>query len=173
MHRSTSHSAQRAHRRLLHALSVACIPLLAMVAPVACDAGSGGAGVSSGTVTFGAEEGVDFITGRVASPGHFGNSDLYATRSGTGLKLTTGGPNPTVNRPINWFLGPGGVHLTFASLDEVPEEPPDEGMTAALIRARPGNAFVVLTSGGTWVRGWLADADGEAVTIVFARMSGD
>lgn len=134
----------------------------------ACDSADGPGDPVAGTVTFGADEGVDFFTGKVHDPGNFSNSDLFASRSGDGLKLATGGDDPTDNRPVNWFKSGGGVPQTFASLAEVPTDRPGDAMVEPLVKAKTGNGFLVQRADGGYTRGWIASADGGAVTIEFA-----
>lgn len=150
------------------AISVAV--LFALIPLAACDS-SGGAHVTSGTVTFSIEEGVDFTSGRVIDRANYQNADLIATSSGSGVKLATGGPTPADNRPVNWFIGAGGVHKTFGSLAEVPATVPDATMTASLVKAKAGNGFVLLAHGGAYVHGWIAAADGQSVTVQFEPLT--
>ncbi|MCA9513552.1 MAG: hypothetical protein KC635_01265 [Myxococcales bacterium] len=141
--------------------------VLALAPLAACDSAGGGSHVTSGTVTFSIEQGVDFYSGQVVDHANYQNADLIGTSSGTGVKLATGGPSPTENRPVNWFLGTGGVHQTFASLAEVPTTRPDSTMTASLVKAKAGNGFVLEAHGGAYVHGWIQSADGQTVTIQF------
>jgi len=147
-------------------LALLLVALLAFVGPAACDS-EGASGPVAGTLTLTHDQGVDFHTGRLVDPGNFANSDLYATNSGSGLKLATGGDNPTVNRPVNWFLNAGGLHRVFESLAAVPDEPPTEDMTDSLVKAKTGNGFIATTHRGALVRGWVSSADTESVTLVF------
>lgn len=146
--------------------ALATLATLALLAAPACDA-DGEGGPLAGSVTLAHDQGVNFHTGRLVVPGNFANSDLYATSNGSALKLATGGENATVNRPANWFLSAGGIHRTFASLAEVPAEPPTAEMTDSLIKAKTGNGFIVTTHSGALVRGWVSAADAESATIVF------
>lgn len=139
---------------------------LVFIALPACDS-SGGGGPVSGSITLKKDEGVDFHTGALQDPGNYKNSDLYTSSNGTALQLSTGGDSPADNRPVNWFVGNGGVHLTFASLAEVPDEPPSDAMTASLIKTKTGNGFIVVTHKGAMVRGWVSFADADTVTIEF------
>ena len=132
----------------------------------ACDSG-GASGPVSGTLTLAKDQGVDFHTGQLQVPGNFKNSDIYSASNGTALELMTGGDNPTANRPVNWFVGNGGVHQTFASLADVPDVPPSADMTEVLVHAKTGNGFIVTTHRGALVRGWVASADASSVTIEF------
>lgn len=139
---------------------------LACLASTACDsAGSGGP--VSGTITLTKDQGVDFHTGALQAPGNYKNSDIFTSSNGSALQLSTGGDSPADNRPANWFLGGGGVHQVFASLGEVPDGAPTEDMTASLIKAKAGNGFIVTTHARALVRGWIASADAETVTIQF------
>jgi len=147
-------------------IALALLALVFLATP-ACDSSGGGGGPVSGTITLGKDDGVDFHTGALQDPGNFKNSDLFTASNGTALGLITGGDSPTVNRPANWFLGTGGVHRTFSSLAEVPDEPPSEDMTASLIKAKTGNGFIVTTHRGALVRGWVSFADADTVTIEF------
>lgn len=135
----------------------------------ACDAG-GDSGPVSGTVTFGADEGVDLRTGKKKDPGNYANSDLYASQNGGALKLATGGDSPTDNRLVNWFKSGGGIPRTFASLADVPSDKPTDAMFESLLHAEPGQGFVIERADGGFTRGWLASADGSAVTIEFAPL---
>ena len=142
---------------------------LMIVAAAGCADGGGG-GSAAGAVTFGADEGVDFGSGQVKSPGNYVNSDLFATANGALLRLSTGGSSPTKSRPVNWFK-PGGVPWTFESLDEVPDETPGEAMGLPLLNGAPGNGFVALSMDGAWVKGWIEAIDGSSVTLHFAPMA--
>lgn len=124
---------------------------------------------ASGTVTLGIEQGVEFIGGTTQSPGNYRDSDLIARKSGSNISLATGGSSPTENRPINWFRTDGGVLRRFDSFDAVPSDRPDDAMTSPNLSARAGHGFVVLTSRGTWTRGFVEAADGTSVTITFAH----
>jgi len=126
---------------------------------------------ASGTVTLQHEEGVEFIDGTHQRPGNYRDSDLIAFRAGSSLSLVTGGPNPTVYRPINWFVGGGGVMRRFDSLADVPTEAPSDAMASPNNRAQVGHGFVALTSRGTYTRGWIAEADGSKVTIEFQHLA--
>lgn len=123
----------------------------------------------SGTVTLGIEQGVEFVDGTTQSPGNYRDSDLIARKSGSNISLATGGSSPTDNRPINWFRTDGGVLQRFDSFDAVPSDRPDDTMTTPNLAARAGHGFVVLTSRGTWTRGFVEAADGTSVTITFAH----
>lgn len=149
------------------------LTFLALTLGAGCDADGGAPSVQPGTVALAAEQGVDFHAGARVEPGNFANSDLYASRNGTALKLATGGPSPVVNHPVNWFMGANGLHRTFASIDEVPSEPPSDAMTDSLVRARAGNGFVLRTHRGVWVRGWIASADADEVTITWAPLQAE
>ena len=82
--------------------------------------GGGDGGSKSGEVTLTEDTGIDLVTGQFQEKGNSATSDIYATAGSSYLKLTSGGKitNP---RPVNFFLGQGGVHETFGSLSEVPE----------------------------------------------------
>jgi hypothetical protein len=124
---------------------------------------------ASGTVTLGIEQGVEFIDGTTQSPGNYRDSDLIARKSGTNISLATGGSSPTESRPINWFRTDGGVLQRFDTFDAVPSDRPDDTMTTPNLAARAGHGFVVLTSRGTFTRGFIEAADGTSVTITFAH----
>lgn len=145
--------------------ALAALPLSALVpAFAACDSSSP---VPSGVVTLRKEQGVDFFSGEVRIPGDFDNSDLIARTSGSGLSLTTGGPSPVETRPINWFLGAGGVEERFDSLAEVPVTRPGADMTGSNTAVRAGEGFVTRSARGDWTRGWIQATDGTSVTIAF------
>lgn len=137
----------------------------------ACDSDTAGEGPGSAlgrtTLTLGAENGVDFSTHAKVDKANFANSDLFATDNGDALKLATGSDKPTTNRPVNFFLGSGGIHQTFGSLDEVPGDKPDASLTASLPKAKTGNAFVVQGADGAYTKGWIQSATASTVTIVF------
>ena len=120
-----------------------------------------------GEVSLSADTGIDCATGTFQAKGNFANSDLFATAGSNHLKLSTGGSSPTKNRPVNFFLGPGGIHEKFASLDAVPAEPPPADMTQSLVHAKTGNAFVLMRADGGYTRGWVKSADGVKVTIQY------
>jgi hypothetical protein len=147
---------------------VAALPLAAVVSVSACDSASP---VPSGVVTLRKEQGVDFFSGEVMIPGDYRNSDLVARASGGGLSLTTGGPSPVESRPVNWFLGAGGVEARFESLAEVPDERPDAGMTGSNTQVRAGEGFVTRSADGYWTRGWIQATDGASVTVAFEGQS--
>jgi len=121
----------------------------------------------SGTVTFGADEGADFLRGVVRDPGNFANSDLYASRNGEHLKLATGGADPTVNRPVTWFKQ-GGIPKRYTSLAEVPNDLPPDTQPEALLTTQTGNGFVLKRKDGGYTKGWIAAADASSLTIEFA-----
>jgi hypothetical protein len=143
---------------------LASLALAALLPLAACDTESP---VPSGLVTLRKDQGVDFFSGVVQIPGDFDNSDLIARTSGSGLSLTTGGPSPVETRPINWFLGAGGVEQRFGSLAEVPDTRPDAGMTGSNTSVREGEGFVTKSARGHWTRGWIQATDGTSVTIAF------
>ena len=140
-----------------------------------CDDPGGGSGVpadtssgsKSGTVTIGAEEGIDFNKGTKVSSANFQNSDIYATKAGGHLKLAPGGPTPIEYRPINWFLTPGNVHEEFATLADVPDEAPTDTSGTAHPNPETGNAFVVQHSEGGYTKGFLKEVTSLSVTIEF------
>ncbi|TNF37081.1 MAG: hypothetical protein EP329_04040 [Deltaproteobacteria bacterium] len=140
---------------------------LVFIAFPGCDSGTGDNTPATGTVTLKKDDGVDFHTGALQDPGNYKNSDLFTASNGSALQLLTGGDSPTDNRPVNWFLGNGGVHRTFASLAEIPDEPPTEDMTASLIKAKTGNGFILMTHKGALVRGRVTLADADTVTLEF------
>jgi hypothetical protein len=141
-------------------------PFLFALALTAC--GDEAPPPAGGTVTLGADDGVDFHTGLVMSPGNFANSDLFASDNGnSGLKLSSGGDSPTSSRPTLWFRTAGMTLQTFASLADVPAAVPET--SDVLLHAKPGLGFVVETSDGDLVRGWLSAADTESVTIEWTR----
>ena len=128
-------------------------------------------GPRAGTLTMGADEGLDFVSGSVRSPGNFKNSDLYAAANGDlGLKLLTGGPDATKNRPIVWFKGPGGLPATFDAFDDVPNTPAADTDTEQLTHAKAHYGFVLETHTGTQVKGWIEAADKDSVTIQFGPL---
>jgi hypothetical protein len=143
--------------------------LLAATLLVAC--GDDAIVGTSGTVTLRAEQGVEFIDGTFQAVGNYRDSDMIARRSGSNLMLVTGGPNPTVYRPINWFMGDGGLLRRFGSLAEVPKNAPPESMTQPNVLAREGHGFVALTSRGTWTRGFITAAAEGSVTIAFEHLA--
>jgi hypothetical protein len=142
----------------------AALPLVAALSITACDSASP---VPSGLVTLRKEQGVDLFSGEVRVPGDYKNSDLIARASGSGLSLTTGGPNPVTTRPINWFLGAGGVEQRFGSLAEIPDTRPTSDMTGSNTSVREGEGFVTRSADGFWTRGWIQSTDGTSVTIQF------
>ena len=125
----------------------------------------GGSTSDDGSVTLTADTGFDFAKGKFQSNGNYGNSDIYATAGNNHLKLSSGGEKITSPRPVNFFLGAGGIHQTFESLAAVPDDTPDDTMTAALVKAKQGNAFVVKTSSGGYAKGWIRSATEAEVTI--------
>lgn len=138
--------------------------------------GVGGACVEGGTdftsvreVTLSADTGINMVTGEFQEKGNFDNSDVYATAGSTHLKLSSGGKitNP---RDVTFFLGAGGVHATFESLDAVPNEAPETGLNAALVKAKPGNGFVVLMSNGSYAKGWVREADANELHLEYIHL---
>ena len=132
--------------------------------------GGGDGGSKSGEVTLTADTGVDLVAGEFQEKGNSTTSDIYATAGNSYLKLSSGGKitNP---RPVNFFLGPGGVHQTFGSLAEVPEDFPEGSLNAALVHAKEGNAFVVEMSNGGYAKGWIRAASPTEVTLEYARIN--
>jgi hypothetical protein len=129
-------------------------------------------GPRAGMLTMGADEGLDFVAGSVRSPGNFQNSDLYASANGDlGLKLMTGGADPTKNRPILWFKGAGGLPTTFDAFDDVPNTPAADTDTEQLTHAKTHYGFVLETHTGTQVKGWITVADKDSVTIQFGPLA--
>jgi hypothetical protein len=147
--------------------SVAALPLASLVTLTSLSACDSASPVPSGRVTLRKEQGVDFFSGEVRIPGDYKNSDLIARASGDGLSLTTGGTSPVATRPINWFVGGGGVEQRFGSLAEVPDERPDADMTGSNTQVRAGEGFVTRSADGFWTRGWIQATDGASVTIDF------
>ncbi|MFO0745686.1 MAG: hypothetical protein U1F43_08435 [Myxococcota bacterium] len=135
-----------------------------------CDSPSSGPAVS-GTVTLHADDGVDLHSGKVQTPGNFKNSDLYASSNGSSLELASGGATPTQNRPVNWFVTPGGVNETFESLAAVPDDLPSGTSGTPLVHAKTGNGFVVERKDGGYSKGWVKAADATSVTIEFAPLA--
>lgn len=134
---------------------------------VACDSAESVDPVA-GTVSFGADEGVDMLRGTVQDPGNFQNSDLFASRNGGALKLSTGGANPTVNRPVTWFKNGGGVPQKYDSLAEVPNDLPPNEQPEPLLTTQVGNGFVLQRKDGGYSKGWIEAASGESITVQFA-----
>ena len=144
---------------------------LALLAFSGCGDGEGNAPYSgSGQVTLNADTGIDFTTGLFQAKGNYATSDIYATSGGQYLKLASGGPSPTKNRPVDFFLGAGGIHETFDSLAEVPAISPDASKTQALVKAKTGNGFVVENSDGSVTRGWIVEATDAFVRISYDRV---
>jgi len=135
----------------------------------ACD--SGEIVGASGTVTLKKEQGVEFITGTVQATGNYRDSDLIARTSGSSLSLVTGGSSPTDNRPINWFMGGGGVLRRFDNLAVVPTDVPKDTMTGPNLGVKMGHGFIVRTSKNTWTRGWISAADSSSLTIEFEHLA--
>lgn len=129
-------------------------------------------GPRAGTLTMGADEGLDFVAGAVRSPGNFKNSDLYAAANGDlGLQLLTGGPDATKNRPVVWFKSAGGLPETFDSFEAVPTTPAEDTDTEQLTHAKAHYGFVLETHTGTQVKGWIVSADKDSVTIQFGPLT--
>ena len=145
--------------------------VLSLMLFIGCGDGDGESPYSgSGKVTLNADNGIDFTTGVFQAKGNYATSDIYATSGGQHLKLASGGPSPTKNRPVDFFLGAGGIHETFGSLDQVPAISPDATKTQALVKAKTGNGFVVENSDGSVTRGWIAEATDTFVRIHYDRV---
>ena len=125
----------------------------------------------NGNMTLTADTGIDFVSGTFQAKGNWNTSDIYATAGNNHLKLSSGGEKITDPRPVNFFLGAGGMHQTFGSLSEVPDEFPDDTMKASLVKAKQGNAFVVQTSSGGYAKGWISAATDTEVTIEWVRLN--
>jgi len=125
----------------------------------------------SGQVTLTADTGIDFSTGVFQVKGNYANSDIYATAGSGHLKLASGGPSPTKNRAVDFFLGAGGIHETFGSLNEVPAITPATDQTQSLIHAKTGHGFVVLGADGTITRGWIQEATADRLVIHYDRVN--
>ena len=123
-----------------------------------------------GTVTLTADTGIDFTTGIFQSKGNYATSDIYVTSGGEHLMLASGGLNPTKNRPVDFFLGAGGIHETFDTLSQVPAIPPSADKTQSLIKAKTGNGFVVENSDGSITRGWIRSAGDAGLVIDYDRV---
>jgi hypothetical protein len=132
-----------------------------------CAEADGTSFAGHGEVSLSADTGIDCSTGTFQAKGNYANSDLFATAGSSHLKLATGGSDPTKNRPVNFFLGLGGIHETFVSLDDVPAGIPTSDMTQSLIHAKTGNGFVLMRADGGYTRGWITYADGVKVTIQY------
>lgn len=150
-----------------------CAPMLLLAVAVASSlaaCGDDAAPPAGGTITLARDEGVDFGTGKVRDPGNYANSDLFATANGdSGMKLASGGDNPTHNRPITWFFTPGGLPSQFPDLASVPRAPLPTG-AEQLVHAKTGNGFLLETADGDHVRGWLAAASATSITIEWQRV---
>jgi len=148
--------------KLLVALALTAVsPLLAC--------GDDAAPPDAGTITLERGQGIDFGTGKVRDPGTYANADLFSTFNGdAGMKLTTGGDNPTHNRAITWFRN-GGLPAQFPDLASVPKAPLPTTWEQ-LIHAKTGNGFLLETADGDHVRGWLAAASESSVTIEWQRV---
>ena len=133
--------------------------------------GGGDGDTGSGSMTLNADSGIDFVTGTFQENGNWNNSDIYATAGSSHLKLASGGEKITDPRPVNFFLGAGGLHETFDSLAAVPNEYPDDTMKASLVKAKQGNAFIVQTSSGGYAKGWISAASDSQVTIEWIRLN--
>jgi len=132
--------------------------------------GGGDSDSGNGTIGLSADTGINFVTGKFQEKANYNNSDIYATAGNNHLKLASGGEKITDPRPVNFFLGAGGIHETFESLAAVPDEFPDDTMKASLVKAKQGNAFVVKTSSGGYAKGWISAATNTEVTIQWIRL---
>ena len=123
----------------------------------------------SGSTTLTRNTGLDFTTGALMNPGTYANSDLYATENGdSGMRLATGGDNPTDNRPSIWFRNAGNVLRTFASLSEVPSDAPTG--VDFMTNAKTGFGFVLESVDGDLIRGWISNATATSVSIEWDRL---
>jgi hypothetical protein len=146
-----------------------CFAFLAISLFVGC-VGGGDSPSGNGSVTLTADTGIDFVSGSFQEKGNWNTSDIYATAGSNHLKLASGGEKITDPRPVNFFLGPGGIHETFDSLAAVPDEFPDATMKASLVKAKQGNAFVVQTASGGYAKGWISASTDSQVTIQWVRL---
>lgn len=143
------------------------LPLLSLVFLACADDAS--APPQSGSTTLTKNTGLDFTTGALKNPGTYANSDLYATENGdSGMRLATGGDNPTDNRPSVWFRNAGSVLRTFASLDEVPTDAPTG--VDFMTNAKTGYGFVLESVDGDLIRGWIKSATATSVSIEWDRL---
>ena len=148
------------------------ISILLLILPLGFGCVGGGDGASgNGTMTLTADTGIDFVKGTFLEKGNSYNSDIYATAGNNHLKLSSGGEMISQPRPVNFFLGAGGIHETFESLADVPDEYPDSSMTAALVKAKQGNAFVVQTASGGYAKGWISASSATEITIQWVRLN--
>ena len=76
--------------------------------------------------------GIDVVADAFVPDASFANADLFATHNSDGLRLSTGGPSPTVSRPVNWFIGTDSKPILFSSFADIPAVLPPDDMTAAL-----------------------------------------
>lgn len=145
--------------------------LVGLAALAACDDAS--PPPDEGTVTLAGEQGIDFATGATRVPGNYANSDIFFTQNGdAGMKATTGGDNPTVNRPITWFRTGGQIAQIFPDLASVPTGPAPTTYDA-LVHAKVQNGFLMRAKNGDLVRGWLAAASAGSVTLQWERVAGE
>ncbi|MDP6946316.1 MAG: hypothetical protein QF464_19360 [Myxococcota bacterium] len=129
------------------------------------------------TATFGHEQGVNMLTSEVftgqgESPaGTFANSDLFAKANGDALKLYTGGPTSSKNRPVEWFQT-GGTADIFDCLsdcdNQVPSEPVPTADGLPLNQAEAGNGFILVVSTGHAFKGHITSASATSVTVEYA-----
>ena len=125
-------------------------------------------GPASGTVSFGAEQGVDMTTALRVDDANYVNTDMWATNAGGHLKLQPGGDSPTRYRSVNWFFkDSAGVYEKFPSLADVRETRPSVENGTALTKPQQGNGFVLKTRSGKWDKGWLQAVSDTSITIAF------
>jgi hypothetical protein len=130
----------------------------------------GGPPPDAGTVSIANDQGIDFSSGALEDPGNYANSDIFATANGdSGMKVVTGGNNPTHNRPITWFRTGGGIAPQFSDLASVPSAPAPTAYDA-LVHAKSGNGFLVRAANGDLVRGWLSSATANTITVQWERI---
>jgi len=135
---------------------------------LACGA-DGDSSCSGDKVTLQADQGVSFGDGCVQTPGNFKNSDLYATDSGTYLKLSTGGPNSAHTMPVQWNTG-----KTFSSLEEVPvpaAELSGDGIPLPSVKSNMGFVLKNYTT-GDYTKVWVqtAEPNSGSITLQFEQI---
>lgn len=108
--------------------------------------------------------GIDVAAAALVANASFANADLFATHNGDGLRLSTGGPSPTVSRPVNWFIGADKKPQLFSTFTGIPAVLRDADMTAALPIAVQRVGFVLQTEDGGWARGWVRDVTWDSFT---------
>jgi hypothetical protein len=151
----------------VHLLLGGALAVMASLALVACDSGEDAA-TQRGTVTLQAEQGVNFATGEVLTPGNFQNSDLFVTANGGSFRMSPGGPSPTKVRDTSWIKSGGGVLLTFESLAAVPEALPTPGAGSPLPQAKEHIGFVVQDMRGGYAKGWVERLSADSITVQYA-----